>query len=98
MYPLTQTETMKTNSARFEVARPEPLGVEKLTAGDEPEVLKFLNERRGYTFGMVGFIRNNGLESLHNRGTFYGCRDRGGLFQGVALLGHHILLENLCRC
>jgi predicted GNAT family acetyltransferase len=96
MYPLTQTETMKTNSARFEVARPEPLVVEKLTAGAEPEVLTFLNERPGYTFGMVGFIRNNGLESLHNRGTFYGCRDREGLLQGVALIGHYILLETRC--
>jgi len=96
MYPLTKTDAMKTNAARFEVAQPEPLVVERLTAGDEPEVLAFLNERPGYTFGMVGFIRNNGLESPHNRGTFYGCRDREGLLQGVALIGHYILLEARC--
>jgi len=45
---------------------------------------------------MVGFIRTNGLDSPHNRGTFYGCRDQEGLLQGVALIGRYILLESRC--
>jgi ribosomal protein S18 acetylase RimI-like enzyme len=42
---------------------------------------------------MVGFIRDNGLVSLLNRGTFYGCRNRKGELEGVALIGHATLME-----
>jgi len=96
MYPLTQSDEMKTNAARCGIARRESLVVEELTAKDEPEVMAFLNERSGYTFGMAGFIRNNGLVSPHNRGTFYSCRDNDGRLQGVALIGHYILFETRC--
>jgi predicted GNAT family acetyltransferase len=59
----------------------------------EAEVLSFLEERPTHTFGMVGFIRANGLVSPHNRGTFYGCRNERGELEGVALIGHYILFE-----
>jgi uncharacterized protein len=96
MYPLTQFDGTKTNAAGFGIAKRESLVVEALTAEDEPEVMAFLNERSGYTFGMAGFIRNNGLVSRHNRGTFYACRDNERRLQGVALIGHYILFEARC--
>jgi GNAT superfamily N-acetyltransferase len=42
---------------------------------------------------MAGFIRDNGMESPLNRGTFYGCRDAEGRLVGVALIGHATLVE-----
>lgn len=68
-------------------------GVESLTKGREPEVLGFLAERALHTVYMAGLVRDNGLESPHNRGTFYACRDRGGRLEGVALIGHVTQVE-----
>jgi predicted GNAT family acetyltransferase len=42
---------------------------------------------------MAGFIRDNGLTSPLNRGAFYACRDDGGRLEGVAVIGHHTLVE-----
>ena len=42
---------------------------------------------------MTGFIRDNGLISELNRGTFYGCRNSQGKLEGVALIGHATLME-----
>jgi hypothetical protein len=42
---------------------------------------------------MSGYIRDNGLESPFNRGTFYACRDSEGGLQGVALIGHAMFIE-----
>jgi ribosomal protein S18 acetylase RimI-like enzyme len=64
-----------------------------LQANDQAEVLKFLSERPIHTVAMVGFIIDNGIESRLNRGTFYGCRNRNGELEGVALIGHAILME-----
>ncbi|MFL6274151.1 MAG: GNAT family N-acetyltransferase [Blastocatellia bacterium] len=69
------------------------LRTSKLTAEEEAEVLDFLSQRPDRTFGLLGFIRSNGLVSSHNRGTFYACRDKQGELQGVALIGHHLLFE-----
>lgn len=74
-------------------AEDEVLKASPLAAHEEAEVMDFLKERPTYTFGMAGFIRNNGLVSAHNRGAFYGCRDRDGRLIGVALIGHHVLFE-----
>ena len=57
------------------------------------EVLAFLNEKPGSTFMMAGLIRDNGLESPLNRGTFYACRDTNGLLEGVTLIGEITMLE-----
>lgn len=65
----------------------------RLTNVETAEVLDFLGERPPYTFIMSGFIRDNGIESELNRGTFYGCREASGKLAGVSLLGHAIYVE-----
>ena len=77
-----------------------PLGksdvtVAALTAGTEKEVIQFLNQRPLHTVAMLSLIRDNGLVSPLNRGTFYGCRDANGYLEGVALIGHATLLETV---
>src|SRR5215213_1608908 len=69
------------------------LAVTPLADSHRDEVLAFLNQRPTHTFMMGGFIRDNGLESPLNRGTFYACRDRSGRLEGVALIGHATLVE-----
>lgn len=64
-----------------------------LSAGDTPEVLAFLAGRPLHTVNMAGLIRDNGLVSPHNRGSFHACRDDEGRLEGVALVGHALLLE-----
>ena len=67
--------------------------VHRLIVGQDEEVLSFLAVRPVHTFFMTGLIQDNGLESESNRGTFYACRDPRGQLQGVALIGHAILIE-----
>jgi GNAT superfamily N-acetyltransferase len=69
------------------------LRVGALAAGQEAEVLDFLAARPLHTVYMAGFIRDNGLESPLNRGTFYGCREACGQLAGVALIGHVTQVE-----
>jgi ribosomal protein S18 acetylase RimI-like enzyme len=69
--------------------------VERLANSDEAEVLQFLSQRPIHTVTMVGFIRDNGIVSPFNRGTFYGCRDLNGRLEGVALVGHATLMETI---
>ena len=61
------------------------------------EVLAFLAERPIHTVCLAGFIRDNGLVSPLNRGTFYGCRNSEGRLEGVALIGHATLVEARTR-
>ena len=65
-----------------------PLGV-----GDEAETLAHLAARPLHTVVMAGFIRDNGLVSSHHRGVFYAARGDAGQLEGVALIGHHTLIE-----
>jgi predicted GNAT family acetyltransferase len=44
---------------------------------------------------MSGFIRDNGLASPLNRGSFYACHNERNDLTGVALIGHTILFEAL---
>lgn len=67
--------------------------VAKLDASHESEVLNFLAQRPIHTVGMVGLIRDNGLVSSLNRGSFYSCRNSQGQIEGVALIGHATLME-----
>src|SRR5918996_570006 len=69
------------------------VSVFELTEDDRNEVLAFLAERPTHTVCMAGFIRDNGLVSPHNRGTFYGCRNSEDRLEGVALIGHATLLD-----
>ena len=69
------------------------LTTHKLTGEHEAEVLDFLAVRPLHTVFMVSLIRDNGLVSPLNRGTFYGCRNSEGQLEGVALIGHATLME-----
>jgi predicted GNAT family acetyltransferase len=82
---MTETQYLPTAEVSVSVAQ--------LTNQDRNEVLAFLAERPIHTVCMVGFIRDNGLESLLNRGAFYGCRNSEGRLEGVALIGHTTLIE-----
>jgi predicted GNAT family acetyltransferase len=73
------------------------LEVSELGETETNEVLAFLSERPIHTVCMMGMIRDNGLISEHNRGTFYGCRNSEGRLEGVALTGHATLIETRTR-
>ena len=73
------------------------VAVVELDERDREEVLGFLAERPIHTVAMAGLIRDNGFVSEHNRGTFYGCRNSHGRLEGVALVGHHTLVEGRTR-
>jgi predicted GNAT family acetyltransferase len=57
------------------------------------EVLAFLEKRPIYTASLAGLVRDNGLQSALNRGTFYGYRSDLGQLEGVAVIGHATLME-----
>ncbi|MCM3902732.1 MAG: GNAT family N-acetyltransferase [Pyrinomonadaceae bacterium] len=89
-----QTATARISSAPLPVRRTENEVVTlPFTQEFKAEVLNFLSERPMHTVAMMGFIRDNGLVSELNRGTFYGCRNQQGNLEGVALIGHIILME-----
>ncbi len=67
--------------------------IERLANGLEKEVLAFLALRPLHTVWMAGLVRDNGLVSPLNRGTFYACRNLTGEIEGVALIGHATLFE-----
>jgi GNAT superfamily N-acetyltransferase len=60
---------------------------------DEAEALEFLAARPIHTVFMSSLIRDNGLASPHNRGSFYACRDGRGQLEGLGLLGHATVIE-----
>jgi uncharacterized protein len=72
-----------------ELAQP----VQPLKGEHEAEVLDFLSAHPLLTFVMTGWIKDNGLVSQLNRGTFYGSRNYLGELDGVALIGHITLFE-----
>jgi len=69
------------------------LTIEKLANGQEREVLAFLNARPLHTVSLASLIRDNGIDSPLNRGSFYACRNGAGALEGVALIGHATLFE-----
>ncbi len=69
------------------------LSTHLLTAGAESEVATFLAERPVHTVFMASLLRDNGLESPLNRGSFYACRGPERRLEGVALVGHATLIE-----
>lgn len=66
----------------------------KLAESDIAEVTAFLNIRPVHTVVMASFIRDNGIVSELNRGTFYAYRNSDGDLEGVALIGHSTLIES----
>ncbi len=71
------------------------VSIERLSAEQEFEVLEFLGRRPLHNVAMMSLIRDNGLISALNRGTFYACRDANRQLEGVALIGHATLLETI---
>jgi GNAT superfamily N-acetyltransferase len=69
------------------------LVVAPLDDSQRDEVLAFLSQRPTHSFIMSGLIRDNGLESPLNRGTFYACRDERGRLAGVSLIGEITMIE-----
>ena len=74
-------------------SRDESCIIGELSAADTTEVIEFLSARPIHTVFMASLIRDNGLLSPYNRGSFYSCRDRYGRLEGVALLGHATVVE-----
>lgn len=74
-------------------AAPQPIQAQPVKTGQAREVLDFLAERPIHTVIMASFLRDNGVESPLNRGTFYACRDERGRLEGVALIGHATFFE-----
>ena len=92
MYQQIPTANANANALRGKTAG-DLFQAQRLTAESESEVLNFLAERPLHTVAMTGFIRDNGLESPANRGSFYGVRNYRGELEGVALVGHATLME-----
>jgi predicted GNAT family acetyltransferase len=67
--------------------------IQPLKGEHEAEALDFLAAHPLLTFVMTGWIKDNGLVSQLNRGTFYGSRNQRGELDGVALIGHVTLFE-----
>jgi predicted GNAT family acetyltransferase len=88
----TATQTLETSLPAPFFTTPAPR-VEALDDSRREEVLGFLSARPLHTVFMAGLVRDNGVESPFNRGTFYGCRDEAGALEAVALVGHATLVE-----
>jgi ribosomal protein S18 acetylase RimI-like enzyme len=89
-----QTATARNSNLPLPVThQDQDLAINRLTPEFETEVLHFLSERPLHTVIMTGFIRDNGLVSELNRGTFYSCRNSHGKLEGVALIGHATMIE-----
>jgi uncharacterized protein len=92
MLALSTTDTLLP-VAPVSAPQAQPLTVQKLQRGGEAEVLAFLAVRPIHTVIMAGLIRDNGLFSPLNRGSFYACRDAAQQLVGIALIGHVTMLE-----
>ena len=91
---MLHTSTVHSVKGKLRTA-PATVHVERLENSDAAEVLQFLSQRSIHTVAMMGLIRDNGMVSGFNRGTFYGCRDLKGQLEGVALVGHATLMETV---
>ena len=92
---MLHTSTAPTATEREMPLTFDSIQVERLTNSDTAEVLEFLAQRPIHTVAMMSMIHDNGLVSVFNRGTFYGCRDLKGQLEGVALVGHATLMETV---
>jgi len=73
-----------------------PVITTRLVNQHQSPVLSFLADRPLHNAVMAGLIRDNGIESKFNRGTFYGCRNAAGVLVGVALIGHAVFVDARC--
>jgi uncharacterized protein len=89
-----QVKLMNPNTAAAPaIARADTLDIQPLTNAHAVEALGFLGGGSVDTIFMSGLIRDNGVESLFNRGTFFAARNQHGELEGVALVGHATLVE-----
>ena len=72
---------------------PQVCNIGELSRNEEAEVIEFLSARPLHTVFMLGLIRDNGLLSPKNRGSFYGSRSPVGQLEAVALIGHATMVE-----
>lgn len=91
--PITTNEERRQYDPPFFTLVPDPSRVGKLRDENEAELLAFLAARPVHTVVMTSFVRDNGVESPLNRGTFFGYRNTAGQLEGVALIGHTTLVE-----
>jgi uncharacterized protein len=87
------TKSNKTTSPRSLHVEPTFIVYPLTEADDEAEVLAFLAGRPVHAVVMSSLIRDNGLESPFNRGTFYAARDSEDRLEGIALIGHATFVE-----
>jgi hypothetical protein len=95
LQPIPQTHAPRAHGL-FDSFAPLRVGAtraEALGPRSEAEALAFLSERPVHAVNLLSLLRDNGLVSPHNRGTFYGYRDERGRLEGVALIGHATLFE-----
>jgi ribosomal protein S18 acetylase RimI-like enzyme len=82
------------NDSRSDFATLTPeCAVSELSRGEQAEVSEFLSARPIHTVYMAGLIRDHGLLSPQNRGSFYGARNPASQLEGVALIGHATVFE-----
>jgi predicted GNAT family acetyltransferase len=86
--------TKPLNDYQFALGGAAAGSVNELENSELVDVLTFLGRRPIFTAYLAGMIRDNGLKSQLNRGTFYGYRNQLGELEGVALIGHATLLES----
>lgn len=89
---ITPKQQAAPSFSTLEVA-PDLARVKELRNIDREEALGFLALRPIHTVVMTSFISDNGIESILNRGKFFGYRNEAGTLEGIALLGHTTLLE-----
>ncbi len=70
-----------------------PPSVIELVKEDEAEALEFLAVRPLHTVFMASLIRDNGIVSSFNRGSFFACRNSEGALSGMGLIGHATIFE-----
>lgn len=69
------------------------LSVTRLSPYEQCHVLSLLSSDSLTNVIMAGFINDNSFTSPRNRGDFYACRNEAGELEGVALIGHTVLLN-----
>lgn len=88
------TRHVQSMSPNCMIAVPDMTGVCRLAESDRKEILDFLSIRPVQTVVMASFIIDNGVVSDLNRGEFFAYRNREGVIEGVALIGHSTLVES----
>lgn len=84
---------INSSSLGYQIPTQPRLAAEKLANADNDEVLSFLGTETLHTAYLSGLIRDNGIVNPTNRGSFYGYRNERQELEGIALIGHAILIE-----